>query len=235
MIRAAELRSVITEKERFSTAIYTFRDKYFALPGDMDNAENFWRTNPNGCPDGGGTDGTCNGDGNGIIGTTQSMGCESQEFFRHLNLAGLYEGSSSVNPVSNCYGIATLGEHIPESKLSGAGWMAHHLPQITESGSWPGTMFYTNSYGNLLTLASGQSTNHLNIGPGVMSATDMWNIDTKIDDGIPYSGQLLTPRRHSNSTGAASPCVTSVDSGLAEYNVGGDNSNNECSLLFKMR
>ena len=42
LIRAAELRSVTTEFSQYQTAVMTFRDKYFAIPGDMKNARDFW-------------------------------------------------------------------------------------------------------------------------------------------------------------------------------------------------
>jgi len=42
LIRAAELRAVTTEYDRWVTATRTFQDKYFALPGDMTNATAFW-------------------------------------------------------------------------------------------------------------------------------------------------------------------------------------------------
>jgi|GEM_PF-3995865 len=35
MIRAAELRALITEQEQYKTAVNTFRDKYLGLPGDL--------------------------------------------------------------------------------------------------------------------------------------------------------------------------------------------------------
>ena len=35
LIRAAELRAVSTEHSKFVTAMNSFRDKYFAAPGDM--------------------------------------------------------------------------------------------------------------------------------------------------------------------------------------------------------
>ena len=38
LIRAAELRTVSTQYATFSTAVNTFRDKYFTIPGDMTNA-----------------------------------------------------------------------------------------------------------------------------------------------------------------------------------------------------
>ena len=42
LIRAAELRAVTTEYQRYVAAVQTFRDKYMALPGDMPNAIAFW-------------------------------------------------------------------------------------------------------------------------------------------------------------------------------------------------
>ena len=42
LIRAAQLRSVTADYTRFVTAVNTFRDKYFALPGDMTNAQSVW-------------------------------------------------------------------------------------------------------------------------------------------------------------------------------------------------
>lgn len=71
LIRASELRSVGNDVGRFYTATQSFRDKYFALPGDMAIATQIWGTQDN-------TPGTCkttpsttiltcNGDGNGQI------------------------------------------------------------------------------------------------------------------------------------------------------------------------
>src|SRR5690606_13638021 len=42
MIRAAELRSGMTESQQLQTVVNAFTGKYDALPGDMKNAERFW-------------------------------------------------------------------------------------------------------------------------------------------------------------------------------------------------
>lgn len=42
LIRAAELRSYITDVQRYPAAVNAFKDKYFAYPGDMANATKFW-------------------------------------------------------------------------------------------------------------------------------------------------------------------------------------------------
>ncbi|MFM7859741.1 MAG: type II secretion system protein, partial [Flammeovirgaceae bacterium] len=41
MIRAAEMRSILTEKDKIVTKVNLFRNKYLALPGDMSNATEF--------------------------------------------------------------------------------------------------------------------------------------------------------------------------------------------------
>jgi|GEM_PF-5979813 len=66
MIRAAELRTLITELTQIRTSIAAFQTKYTELPGDMTNATRLWGSAP--CPIGTSTGtATCDGDGNGII------------------------------------------------------------------------------------------------------------------------------------------------------------------------
>ena len=42
LIAAAEVRKAATQFTRYQAAVWTFRDKYFAMPGDMTNADKFW-------------------------------------------------------------------------------------------------------------------------------------------------------------------------------------------------
>ncbi len=98
LIRAAELRSTMADISRFSTAVRTFQDKYFALPGDMNNATRFW-----GSAGGTGSDAacmafttspaTCNGNGEGWIETAIIAADERFLAWEHLANAGLIEGS----------------------------------------------------------------------------------------------------------------------------------------------
>ena len=70
LIKAAELRTVMTELREYQTAINIFKEKYFALPGDMSNATEFWGKLNSTCTTHAGTanaDGVCNGNGNGTI------------------------------------------------------------------------------------------------------------------------------------------------------------------------
>ena len=67
LIRAAELRSVSTEAARYTTAVYSFRDKYMALPGDMPNATAFWGAAPDCSAQTASGASTCNGNGDGML------------------------------------------------------------------------------------------------------------------------------------------------------------------------
>lgn len=92
LIHAAELRKMSAFITNTRTAHNAFKDRYFALPGDFDNATGVWgRSNASDwhstCSAQPGTPsatGTCNGDGNGWV-------TESQGYWEHLKLAGLIE------------------------------------------------------------------------------------------------------------------------------------------------
>ena len=101
LIRAAELRNVTSQYQRYQAAVMTFRDKYFALPGDMTNAVSYWGAadgstgNTAACATTASTGSalTCNGDGNGSISPTAASSNEPFRFWQHLANAGLIEGS----------------------------------------------------------------------------------------------------------------------------------------------
>ena len=48
LMEAARLRAVISQVERYKTAVVTFKLKYDSLPGDMPNATKIWPEEP--CP-----------------------------------------------------------------------------------------------------------------------------------------------------------------------------------------
>jgi prepilin-type N-terminal cleavage/methylation domain-containing protein len=224
LIRASELRAITAEYQRYQTAAQTFRDKYFAIPGDMNNAGAF------------GWAGT--GDADGLIENAATAAPnEVSLFWVQLGLAGLIEGS-----YTNTTGTTlTIGTHNPRSKISSAGWNVAQLGNMSIAGvptpaagataPAAGT-FYAGNYGNVLLLGSG--TDSLAPG-GILKAEEAWNIDTKMDDGRPDAGGVLTLE----SQGAATPngCgnIAGATTALAASAYDLANSNgNECSLVFKM-
>jgi prepilin-type N-terminal cleavage/methylation domain-containing protein len=166
LIKQASLRSVISEQRSFSVAINNFLIAYGSLPGDIKNASSFW-------PSCDATPANCNGNGDGTIyfNFTASTN-ESYRAWQHLSLAGIIQGSyTGVGgpPSYQCYPSTV----VPLSKF----------------GSNNGYFFdNAGTYNVVITLggvASGIECNSSSISPA-----DAYNIDTKIDDGIPNTGVI---------------------------------------------
>nr|WP_269429448.1 prepilin-type N-terminal cleavage/methylation domain-containing protein [Sphingomonas sp. 35-24ZXX] len=203
LIRAAELRAVSTEYSRYTTAVQTFRDKYFALPGDMSNATAFW-----GIAGGSGSvhhtacrtavtvpghPGTCRGDGTSIL--EHNGAGDARLFWEHLRLSGLVDGA--FYPWSFGNNNAVTGTHVPASKIGDqAGWFACH----TASGNFgrpARNMFVLTSAPWSTSVCSGGLSAGIN-------APEAWGIDTKMDDGLATTG-MMTAR---NSYNAQTDCLT---------------------------
>ena len=209
LIRAAELRAATTEYQRYSTAIQTFRDKYFAVPGDFRDGTRFWgrQLTTADCPTnssaaGPNANGTCDGDGNNIaVGAgAVSQSAEMFQFWRQLALAGLIEGTYTGISGASSTGHHILGENAPRSKLANAGWGLWNLGNNTGDAAT-----YAYNYGP--TLGFGSQTTNWPTG-AILKPEEAWNIDTKVDDGLPGGGRLLA--RDVNGFGTATPCTTST-------------------------
>ncbi len=208
LIHAAEVRGISADFSRYTTAVYAFRDKYFYLPGDMPNAESFWGTlDPanNTCRDTAATGtSTCNGDGDGFIsGTAISRSYEKFRFWQHLVNAGLVEGQYSGTPdtsMPNQYYVTAL--NAPASKLPGGRYGV--MPTSFLSGNFaniymPPTAHYIFlAPSNLTAVCSSCST---------LTPEDAWNIDTKLDDGMPASGRV-TANSQSTCTVTSGSSIT---------------------------
>jgi prepilin-type N-terminal cleavage/methylation domain-containing protein len=213
LIRAAQLRAVSTEYARYTTAAQSFRDKYFAIPGDMANATAFWGyTGGTGCTNSSGTaattPGTCDGNGNGIIDNAPATAGQSGEvfqFWRQLAFAGLIEGTySGINTGAN--NASTLSVNVPASKLPTGGWSVRNLGSLTGN-----TVLYDGTYGN--TFEYGGTTGAGSTNVPILKPEELWNIDTKFDDGKPASGSLIA--RYWNNLCSAADDGTSASNDLA--------------------
>ena len=238
LIRAAELRSILTEKDRFITATQTFKDKYLALPGDIPNATDFWGAVASCTAGATGSTGTetCSGDGNGQIGLIVELvgdtyAYEEILFWQHLANAGLIEGKyPGAGP-----GVAVLGQSgfpnrssisyanqnvvTPESKAGNQVWYVDYTP----AGANPKWGF-AYDYGHRLYIG------WLNSYPqrGKMKAEEVWSIDKKVDDGLPGSGKVLIDDFY-NCTTATSFSQINSPAGLT-YNLA--YTTEGCGLFF---
>lgn len=230
MIRAAELRNITVESQRYIDAIGVFRDKYASLPGDMPDATAVWAAAA-ACPSvaASAAAGVCNGDGNAQIQSTATSSNEIFGFWEHLASAGLIEGSYTGAPNSSTASanVASFGVNVPASKFGNAGWSVFFLSTVAVSNN----IYYDGSYGHVLFLGSNNSSEP---PAPVLEPDEALNIDQKIDDGFPAIGTVLSLESQ-GSTGAsgcgnlnASPSTSLANSAYAVINSG-----RNCSLIFK--
>lgn len=196
LIHAAELRSVTTSVDKYKTAMFAFRDKYFQLPGDMSNATSFWGTGAS-CRSNT-TGGTCNGNGDGfILCSPDYTGCEITYATQHLALAGLIEGS--INPNWPATSTPLTSDYLYATKYKQAG--------LVPSYNNPYAAVYYDNFGNK-TYIRAALWKTLGYYSGYATTTfpceDAWNLDTKMDDGKPGTGKVVGPRSFctTDTTGA---------------------------------
>jgi prepilin-type N-terminal cleavage/methylation domain-containing protein len=191
LIRAAEIRSLVTQFTGFQAAAYQFRQKYFALPGDMTNATAFWGNADTGATGGqcaapltdtGTGTQTCNGNGDGILNNGSN---EMFRYWQHLANAGLIEGAYTgvSGPGSNRRAIP--GENTPLSRMGKAGWGLSNYNCCVGNNE----NFYFD-YGNHLLF--GADDGSLSNGAPVLTPKEAWVIDGKVDDGLAVSGRVIS-------------------------------------------
>lgn len=224
LIRAAELRSVTADAGRYTAAVMSFRDKYFAMPGDMANATAFWGTAAS-CPNGASSTVTCNGDGDGTIDYDNSVDSpyEGYRAWQHLANAGLVEGNYTGEFNTSLY---TPGVNAPRSRLANGVWGLWWVQTRAMTGWGPPSGGTLLAIGSISGSATGRWHNAL------FKPEEAWNIDAKVDDGRPFTGAV-------NSMGSAAiyapnctdgdsmPIATAVAS---TYNL--DFTGTACLLMF---
>lgn len=218
LIRAAELRTVITQHDKFYAATHTFRDKYFALPGDMPNATQFWgNVNPVNCAWTVSTDQkTCDGDGNGKIDAMSATSMETLRFWQHLANAGLIEGSYK--------GSSATSGIFPPGRISNTVWnVMNYSYYISAPANLTGT--FVGDYGNNLRMGLSSGCG----GCTPFNSQEVWSIDTKADDGKPGTGKII----HYGGGGSLAMCTTAAlttDNATANYSL--DTTNYYCNPMF---
>lgn len=174
LIKSAELRAVVSQYREFQSATITFQGKYNGeLPGDIDNGAKF------GLP---GTatmqDGTAGaGDANGQITQDDALTVltntgEMATFWSHLTAPG---GNLIPGSFDGDGNGTVVGEDIPGAK-------------ITDNGGWG--VFGTARNENYLLLGVADNASPAVDTAAALNPLDAFNIDQKIDDGIPTSGDL---------------------------------------------
>jgi len=223
LIRASELRAVTSENQRYTTAMGAFRDKYFAIPGDFARASSGFAWT-----------GAADGDGDGMVeGSTTAASNETGHFWHQLVAAGLVEGSYTPASWAAVGTTATS----PKSKLPLAFWQMRYVAPVGVDDTVIGTtggatnVMYEGNYQDAFFLMSG--TTLVTPSGGVLRPEEAWNIDTKMDDGRPALGIVLSLESQGHATaGCANPAGLATTSAAAAYDL--DNTSaTACSLVIK--
>jgi prepilin-type N-terminal cleavage/methylation domain-containing protein len=190
LVRQAQLKSILSDHNKYTVAINSFKLEYGGLPGDLNNANDFWT----GC-NSGATATQCNSNGDKKINhfatyaplTTPLVNDnESIRAWQHLSLAKLLP--STLTGVANVNGTSQPelipGVNIPKGPLNKSGWLLVYI-----LASWGATM------GNAMNFAGCGYLGTDNLGGGCpytpLKPKDAYLVDIKGDDGIARKGTII--------------------------------------------
>lgn len=170
LVNQAKLRNIVTDINKFNVAINAFILEYNASPGDISNATSYWPGLTN------------NGNGNKDINCTDTDPEEVALAFQHLSLAGLIPGNFSGD-VSGCNSGSTydLGVDFPEGPIPKS---HYRFFDKRSTFSQRGISNYIGFHG----YRTNSTTNNTD---GILTAKQAFSIDSKIDDGVAYTGRVF--------------------------------------------
>lgn len=222
LIRAAEVRATIGQIEKYNATVNTFRSKFSSIPGDISgaNATAFGFIARAGSAGRGDNNGLIDGNNAGTS-TSQLFTQESGFFWDDLTRANLVDGqfTSAADGASVAAILAAnVPAQFPLAKLE-RGNRVH-------VGSTGGINYYLITGIEGVTAGTGAMNLTANLTP-----TELFNMDSKLDDGLPNSGivqargqpgaSVLTPLSASattNTVPAAGVCVRGTGVASDTYN-----------------
>lgn len=239
LIKASEIRATVGQVEKYNSAVNTFRTKYNGFPGDMPQITSgafglFQLTYAT-------TTGF--GDGNGLIEGGETAGIrplgETLVFWRHLSDANMVDGQLGVTGNSlidaatgaTTGTVTTINQSLPDSRTT----PTNSFIVYAASGL---------NYFQLLPL-SGIAANDYNAGTTGISPIQAFNIDAKLDDGLPVTGIVLakglggTPNVNPTWAVTTTPSICMVGASATDttstYNRVGNSGGNDgsCSIRFR--
>lgn len=228
MIKSAELRATVTQLERYSAAVNTFRSKYNGLPGDLANYSNFNFQAT------GRTGGAGLGDGNALLQSCDPAAnpgyfCgENKMFWSDLATANMIAESTTGAATAAAAAVtaANLPTQMPLAKMGKSTFIT--------VASTTGLNYYLIS-GLTAVAASGAPTLSDTITP-----QEAFQIDTKMDDGIPNRGIVVAATDVANlDAGAATGALAAADCWDSTLNIFATNTDvtrdvNGCRLRARM-
>ncbi|MEM6812371.1 MAG: prepilin-type N-terminal cleavage/methylation domain-containing protein [Pseudomonadota bacterium] len=204
LIGNAQTTATIAQIKGLDGALSTFNDKYNTLPGDMEDPDERLANCGGACN----TDGDENGRIDGPnIDDLPALNEEGTVAFIHLAAADLISGIDidSTGSADNEFGSA-----LPEAEIDGGFWIGYD-----NDGTVGGVADSRRGHYLVLTQLAANTGG----GDGIPAVT-AGQIDRKMDDGLPESGDI-------RASGAA--CTT----GAAEYDEA--NQASECDVFIRVQ
>lgn len=250
LINAAAIRAQIAQIEKYNTAVRTFQDKYGGLPGDLRlnlaNQFGFWTSS---------CDGTMGmRDGNGFVdgyypGSYILQYTEVSLFWADLSQAGLIEGTfpNSGGTYSNAYcgrpnanltltsGSNYIGAFFPTAKIGQGNFIYVYDGQLPADSCCGGNDWYGLSAVTSVLTNGGTSSNT------TLSVMQAYNIDKKIDDGIPNTGAVqanylsawFVGQANAQASDSTTSCYNNTTNKYSTSINGGNGRN--CAISFKFQ
>ena len=215
LIKAAELRAIPADWDRFVAANRIFKDKYACIPGDCIKASQFGLG--------------ANGNGNSYVdiyvGTFQN---ESWEYWRHLANAGLIEGSyTGVAGPESIYWDAVAGVNVPKSKYGGnVGYSIFYLKPFYTAGWQDGALAswgYQTLAANDHIINTGRDSGARATNAGTFPVDEARLVNQKVDDSFANSGKV---RSVPNDVLLETTCTTGT---VPDYSYG---TSGVCNLYY---
>lgn len=205
LINAAQIRATVSQIEKYQSAVNTFRVKYNAMPGDITAAiatQFGFATR---------TGDVGRGDGNSFLqacstGTSANkLGCETALFWRDLGDANLINGSFPllIDDVINIP-AGQQATYLPESKLSGNYFTVIYDSYIQGNGYAITGLLSTNAFGVYSTSS-------------LLTPNEAYSIDKKIDNGAPFTGNIIFADGVTLLAQGAQPIIASPITTCAVY------------------
>ncbi|MGQ0527193.1 MAG: type II secretion system protein, partial [Alphaproteobacteria bacterium] len=171
LISNARVTSTIAGIRNYDVAINTFREKYAALPGDMQNSGTRLANCTGSC-----VPPAAPAVGNGRIDTNDFSGApvgENLAAFQQLNSADMISG---INPNLG----AVWGGIFPSSQMGGG----FHIAYVAAAAGIPGSTPVTIRTGHYLALHNNQAAAVTNLTSAV-TPNQAFRVDNKLDDSVP--------------------------------------------------
>lgn len=207
LLKQSEMQTVISDYNKYTSAVGQFRQQYGSLPGDIIDATNFWGDDTTSTPAGercsdatvtDGNPGTCNGNGNGSM----ADGYEPFRAWQQLTLAKYLTGS--YTGIQN--GAVSLGTNVPRSRVQNSGWTFGNNTSVAGTGNW-----FNQDLSNYLDFGAPNGT--VTDGAAI-SPSDAWQVDKKVDDGAPNTGKVIVMKP---SYASVANCATTSVEATTQY------------------